>query len=237
MIHDWLNFAQHSLYPPVCLLCGQKNRSKRNLCSACTHGLPWNRHACPRCAAPLPDELAGQACGHCLRHPPAWDVAASPLHYAWPLDMLIQRFKFNADLAAGRMLGDLLANFLAADAAPHPDCLIPVPLHPARLKERGFNQAQELAGPVARRLKIPLASRLCRRIRHTETQSKLDAKSRHRNLQGAFEVIASVAGMDVAILDDVITTGATVSALAGALREAGSARIRVWSLARAAEGY
>ncbi|HET7922972.1 MAG TPA: ComF family protein, partial [Gammaproteobacteria bacterium] len=184
-------------------------------------------------ALPLP-ENATQACGHCLRHPPAWDTASSPLHYAWPLDRLIQRFKFNADLATGRVLGELLARFLAADPGPRPDCILPVPLHPARLRERGFNQALELARPVARRLGIALAPRLCRRIRHTDMQSRLDAKTRYRNLRGAFEVHVPVAGLDIAILDDVVTTSATMSALAEVLREAGCGRIRVWSLARAA---
>lgn len=234
MYDNWLNFAQYVFYPPICLLCGQRKLAQHDLCPGCERDLPWNHHACARCAAPLPREAESQTCGQCLRHPPLWDDAASPLHYAWPLDQLIQHFKFSADLATGRLLGDLLANFLAADPDPRPDCLIPVPLHPARLRERGFNQALELARPVSRRLKIPLMPRLCRRIRHTEVQSTLDARSRRRNLKGAFGVSADVAGRDVAILDDVVTTGATVSALTAVLREAGADRIRVWSLARAA---
>ncbi|MGH8400233.1 MAG: ComF family protein [Gammaproteobacteria bacterium] len=155
------------------------------------------------------------------------------MRYAWPLDHLIQRFKFKADLATGQLLGNLLAGFLAAADSPRPDCLIPVPLHPSRLRERGFNQALELARPVSRRLQVPLASGLCRRVRQTEAQSRLDAKSRQRNLQGAFEVTPGVAGLDVAILDDVVTTGATVAALALALRETGAREVRIWSLARA----
>ncbi|HEX6549193.1 MAG TPA: ComF family protein [Gammaproteobacteria bacterium] len=169
-----------------------------------------------------------------MRHPPVWQQAASPLRYAWPLDLLIQRFKFNADLATGRILGSLLANFLAADPEPRPEMLIPVPLHPTRLRERGFNQALELARPVARRLGVRLATGLCRRTRPTEVQSRLDHESRQRNMRGAFEITAPVAGLDLAIVDDVVTTGATVSALAARLRDAGAARIRVWTLARAA---
>lgn len=233
MIHNWLDFAQNSFYPRACLLCGQSG-AKLDFCAACERQLPWNRHACLMCAAPLPPDDRSRVCGHCLRHPPVWQQAASPLRYAWPLDLLIQRFKFKADLATGRILGSLLANFLAADPEPRPGVLIPVPLHPARLRERGFNQALELARPVARRLGVRLATGLCRRTRHTEVQSRLDHGARQRNMRGAFEITAPVAGLDLAIVDDVVTTGATVSALAARLREAGAARIRVWTLARAA---
>lgn len=234
MIYNWLNSIQHDLYPANCLLCGQRDSSKRDLCHACERDLPWNRDPCRCCAAPLPPGDGTRVCGQCLRQPPVWHAAASPFRYAWPLDQLIQRFKFKADLATGRLLGNMLAGFLAADKSPPPDCVIPVPLHPSRLKERGFNQALELARPVSRRLKVPLALGLCRRTRPTEIQSRLDANSRQRNLQGAFEVIAPVTGLNVAILDDVITTGATVAALTSILREAGTSSIRVWSLARAA---
>jgi ComF family protein len=234
MIYNWLKITQSDFYPSSCLLCGRRSSSKLDLCPACERELPWNRESCRRCAAPLPPGDETRVCGHCLRQPPAWHAAASPLRYTWPLDQLILRFKFKADLATGRLLGNLLAGFLAADTASPPDCLIPVPLHPSRLRERGFNQALELARPVSQRLKVPLTPGLCRRIRHTEVQSRLDARSRQRNLRGAFKVTAPVAGLDVAILDDVVTTGATVAALASALREAGVNGIRVWSLARAA---
>ena len=233
MLHSWLESIHNTFYSPVCLLCGQQTQAKRDICSGCERDLPWNRYACQRCAAPLPADQETGVCGHCLRHPPAWQAATSPLRYAWPLDQLIQRFKFKADLATGKLLGGLLAEYLAADSTPQPDCLIPVPLHPARLKERGFNQALELARPVSRRLRVPLVPGLSRRLRHTEVQSTLDAKSRQRNLHGAFEVFPQVQGLTVAILDDVPTTGATASALSLALHEAGAREVRVWSLARA----
>lgn len=207
----------------------------QGLCPGCEYDLPWNRHACRQCAAPLADAAAHTLCGQCLQRPPVWEAAASPLRYAWPLDGLIQRFKFAADLRTGRMLGNLLAAFLAADGgSPRPDCLIPVPLHASRLKARGFNQALELARPVSRRLRVPLANGLCQRTRATDTQSRLPAAARARTLRGAFAVSNAVAGLRIAIVDDVVTTGSTVSALAETLRGAGAAHIRVWSLARAA---
>lgn len=233
MVYGWLKQAQHWLYRPYCLLCSRPSRSRRELCDACACDLPWNRHACPRCALPMPTESDPRLCGQCLKSPPFWDSAASPLVYDWPLDQLLQRFKFNADLATGQLLGELLADFLAASSAPRPEVLIPVPLHSARLCERGFNQALELARPVSQRLHLRLDSRMCARRKNTAVQSKLDAKERQRNLRGAFEADTAVKNQHVAILDDVITTGATVAALSKVLREAGAARITVWSLARA----
>lgn len=234
MVYGWLAKASRRLYPPYCLLCSQPSRSGRELCNDCARDLPWNRHACPRCALPVPAETGTALCGACLKSPPLWDSAASPFLYDWPLDQLLQRFKFNADLATGQLLGELLAEFLASLPAARPELLIPIPLHSARLRERGFNQAWELARPVSRRLQLRVDSRLCVRRKNTAVQSKLDARERRRNLRDAFEVRALLQGVHVGILDDVVTTGATVAALSHALREAGAARITVWSLARAA---
>ncbi|HEV2213478.1 MAG TPA: ComF family protein, partial [Gammaproteobacteria bacterium] len=222
-----------TLYPPVCLLCGAAGTRGMDLCSACFAELPWNRHPCPRCAAPLPPDIDTPLCGDCIKSPPPWDEAKSPLAYAYPLDKLIQRFKFNGDLPIGRLLGELLADYLAAGGAK-PELLIPVPLHPSRLRERGFNQANELARPIARRFKIKVALQVCARVRATEVQSKLDAAERRKNLRNAFVVKHPLQGKHVAVLDDVVTTGATVEALSAVLKDAGAARITVWSVARAA---
>ena len=233
MVYGWLKRAQLWLYPPYCLLCSRPSRSRHELCQHCQRDLPWNRHACPRCALPMPAESDAPLCGRCLKSPPPWDSAYSPLIYDWPLDRLLQGFKFQSELATGRLLGELLADFLAASPAPRPDVLVPVPLHSARLRERGFNQALELTRPVSRRLHLHPDNLLCVRRINTAAQSKLDAQDRQRNLRDAFEVCRPVTGAHVAILDDVITTGATVAALSKALREAGAARVTVWSLARA----
>src|SRR5574340_1798766 len=133
----------------------------------------------------MPAESGAQLCGQCLKSPPAWDSAASPLLYAWPLDQLLQRFKVHADLATGQLLGELLADFLAAMPGAKPDAIIPIPLHSARLRERGFNQALELARPVSRRLQLRLAHGACLRRKNTAAQSKLDAGERRRNLRAA----------------------------------------------------
>jgi len=221
------------LYPPHCVLCGERGSRGQDLCAACFAELPWNRHPCPRCAAPLPPDADTPLCGECIKQLPAWDEARSPLAYAYPVDKLVQRFKFEGDLSTGRLLGELLADYLAA-GSEKPDCIVPVPLHPSRLKERGFNQAVELARPLSKRLKIKVRLDLCERMRATQVQSKLDAAERRKNLRDAFAVTDSVDGLHIALLDDVVTTGTTMQVLTQTLKDAGARRVTVWSVCRAA---
>jgi ComF family protein len=234
MVYGWPARLHSLLYTPHCLLCGQRSRRERELCAACTRGMSWNRNYCETCAAPLAADSSSRRCGQCLKFPPPWDNAVSPLLYTWPLDQLLHSFKFGGDLATGRLLGELLADYLAAACMSKPDLLIPVPLHNSRLRKRGFNQALELARPVARRLRLSITHTLCVRSKDTAVQSELDAVARHRNLHEAFTVQRSLAGEHVSILDDVLTTGATASALTVALKHAGAATVSVWCLARAA---
>lgn len=224
------------LYPAHCVLCGGEGSGDRDLCGDCFAELPWNRHPCPRCAVPLPADADTPLCGECLRRLPSWDEARSPLAYAFPVDKLVQQFKFAGELATGRLLGGMLADFLAA-GSDRPDCIVPVPLHPSRLRERGFNQAMELARPISKRLKTEVRIDLCERTRATEVQSRLDAAERRKNLKDAFAVTADVQGMHLALLDDVVTTGATMEELSRALRNAGARRISVWSVCRAANPF
>lgn len=173
-------------------------------------------------------------CGGCLRHEPPFAGAWAPFRYEHPLDLLEARFKFHADLAAGRVLSALMIERAAADAPPRPELLIPVPLHSARLRERGYNQALELAQPLARAFAIPLRADLLVRTRATPPQTGLDAKTRRRNLRGAFALAEGTALPEhVALIDDVMTTGATLRECARVLRRAGVARVDVWALARA----
>lgn len=220
------------LYPAHCLLCGDAGVRGRDICRACFGELPWNRRPCPRCAAPLPPDAEERLCGNCLKSLPAWDKAKSPLTYGYPVDRLIQRFKFDGDLPVGRLLAELLADYLAA-GSERPDCIVPMPLHPARLRERGFNQAVELARPVGKKLKIPVRLDLCARVRATDVQSKLDAAERKKNLRDAFAVKNAVDGKHIAILDDVVTTGTTVESLTRTLKDAGARAVSVWCVARA----
>ena len=217
------------LWPPHCLACGEPGLPGRDLCAACHAGLPWNRVACPHCAIPLP--TPDTICGHCLRHPPPLHTTLAACIYGAPLDRMLPRFKFHHDLAAGRLLSQLMAEALAD--APRPQALVPIPLHRARLRSRGYDQALELAKPLARMLELPLQPRLLQRTRATAAQSELDAAARRRNLRRAFAVTAiKPLPAHVALVDDVMTTGATLHAAAAALHRAGVERVDAWVCAR-----
>ncbi|GAB2510277.1 ComF family protein [Pseudoxanthomonas sangjuensis] len=224
----WWRRAGRWLLPPRCLLCGEAGAHGRDLCAACATVLPWNRSACTRCALPLPEP---GVCGECLQRPPALTETRAAFVYGFPLDRLAPRFKFHRDLAAGRLLAELMADGLVA--APRPEALVPVPLHRRRLRRRGYDQALELARPLARTLGIPLHADLLSRQRATAPQSELDAAARQRNLRNAFAVPPNRAmPQHVALVDDVMTTGATLRAAARALLKAGVLRVDAWVCAR-----
>ena len=223
------------LWPRHCLVCGETSEMGHtpgyDLCLSCRAGLPWNHSTCLQCALPLPFTVA--ACGHCLRQPPPLTVAHAAFRYEAPLDRLLPRLKFHDDLAAARLLGWLMAEALGS--AEPPDALIPLPLHRKRLRSRGFDQTLELAKPLARALGIPMLDDVLVRIRETAPQSRLDAPARRRNLRRAFAVRPSVSlPAHVALIDDVMTTGATLHAAADALLRAGVTRVDAWVCARVA---
>lgn len=182
----------------------------------------------------MPLATPAPACGQCLRREPPFARAWAPLRYAHPLDLLEARFKFRADLAAGRVLSSLMIECAADDGPERPDVLIPIPLHAKRLRERGYNQALELVRPLAQTLGVPLRVDALVRMRATPPQTGLDAAARKRNLRGAFAVEPGVSlPAHVALFDDVMTTGATLREAARTLLRAGVARVDAWSLARA----
>jgi len=225
----WLrNDASRLLWPTRCLACDEPGGELLDLCPACAATLPWHRSACRQCALPLP---APGICGGCLVRPPPLHSTHAAFLYGAPLDRLLPRFKFHQDLAAGRLLSQLMAEAFAPLPPPH--ALVPVPLHRARLRRRGYDQALELARPLARALGLPLRVDLLRRVRDTAAQSELDAAMRRRNLRDAFAAPAGAAlPMHVVLVDDVMTTGATLHAAAIALRRAGVRRVDAWVCAR-----
>ncbi len=235
LVNGWLLRVQGVILPPSCILCGERGQAPvLDLCRDCASDLPLNTHACLRCATPLPGAPGGELiCGHCLRRPPRFERAIVPFRYAYPLDQLVRAFKYRGILSYGRVLGSLLADHLAARPGPGPQLIVPVPLHPSRHRERGFNQADELARPISRRLGIEVADRLCRRVRATADQTELDARTRRRNVRHAFEVTGRLNLPHVAVLDDVLTTGSTASELARVLKRAGARTVEIWAVARA----
>jgi ComF family protein len=223
------------LWPARCLVCGERGQAQRDLCGACARSLPWHRSACLRCAMPLPaspDIAAAMVCGECLQRPPPLAQTHAAFAYAHPLDRLLPRFKFHGDLAAGRLLAQLA--FDAFVACERPDALLAIPLHRDRLRERGYDQALELARPLARALRIPLRQEVLLRLRATAPQSRLDAPQRRRNLRDAFSIAEGAKALPahVVLVDDVMTTGATLHAAAKTLRRAGVERIDAWICAR-----
>ncbi|CAM5412888.1 ComF family protein [Rhodanobacter lindaniclasticus] len=225
-----LPVLQRWLLPLRCLLCGAEGANDIDLCADCAAEMPRNRSCCARCALPLATPAA--LCGECQQHAPPWDAAWAPFRYGWPLDRLESRFKFGRDLAAGRVLSSLWQR----EPCPvdRPALLVTVPLHRSRLRQRGYNQALELARPLARARSVPLRHDVLQRSRRTEAQTELDAVGRRRNVHGAFAVCPGLAlPAHVAILDDVMTTGATLAECASVLKRAGVPRVDVWALARA----
>jgi len=239
MVYKWLNTVLWALYPPVCVVCEQALPASAvagDLCDPCRDALPWRRGpVCGQCGLALEGHEALR-CGACLARPPAFDRLFVPLAYESPVGALITDFKFHGRLAPGRVLAGLLTDAVTAAVAdaglPLPEALVPVPLHPARLARRGFNQAVELARPLAGALDLPLHTAGIRRQQDTPAQSTLTAKARRSNLRQAFAVSGPVPAR-VAIVDDVVTTGATVEALARVLQRAGAEQVQVWALARA----
>jgi ComF family protein len=220
------------VFPPRCRLCGAASGSASALCRACLDDLPWLGNSCYRCARTLPGGGETRVCGACLNKPPAFDMASAVLHYHPPVDYLIQRLKFSGELALAPLLARLLGEKITGRATALPELLIPVPLHPVRLRERGFNQATELARHLGRRLDVPVERRLCRRIRHTPPQSLTPPGERRHNLRGAFSLNGELSAEHVAIIDDVMTTGHTANELSGTLRRAGAVLVEAWIIAR-----
>jgi ComF family protein len=231
-VDGWARGAVRALLPLRCLLCGGRGANGRDLCEGCARDIPRNDVCCPRCALPL--KAPAPLCGECLEREPPFASAWVPFRYAHPLDLLEARFKFRGDLAAGRVLVELMIERAAADAPARPDLVVAVPLHVSRLRERGYNQAFELAKPVARALGVPIAREGLTRLRSTPAQTGLDAAARRRNLRGAFAVSCEASlPKHVALFDDVVTTAATVRECARVLRRVGVERIDIWALARA----
>ncbi|WP_339413072.1 ComF family protein [Pseudomonas sp. EA_35y_Pfl2_R5] len=228
-VYNWLKNKQ------ACLLCDETADAALAICTSCEAELPWLGGHCQICALPLPSH--GLVCGACLKKPPSFAKVEAPWRYAFPIDSLITRFKHQAKWPLGRLLGELLSHHLQHafdEGLPRPDLLLPVPLADKRQRQRGFNQAGLLAEWLSASLQLPLQSHWLQRVIDTPAQQQLDAATRKRNLRKAFALApgSALSGLHMALVDDVLTTGATAESLARLLNKAGAARVDVYCLAR-----
>ena len=202
-----------------CFLC--RGAARGVLCEDCDAGLPrLAQPLCPRCALASP---RGETCGRCLAEPPAYDATVAALAYEFPADVLIHALKFRGELALAPFLGSILFQNME-----NTDYIVPVPLSAEGLRERGYNQAVEIARATGR----PIELELCTKLRNTAQQTGLPWSERRRNVRGAFACARRLEGKSVAVVDDVMTTGATLGEVAATLKAAGAARVVNWVVAR-----
>jgi len=219
-----------------CLLCGDFTKRDISLCKACEDSLPRIEHACKQCGIPLENiNTPNDLCGQCIQNPPEVDYTVSLFHYANPVSYLIGQMKFQQQLSSAAILASLLHSEILKrySGMTLPDAILPVPLHNARLAQRGFNQSLEISRDVAKQKKIPLLIDQVSREKHTEAQTHLNKQQRLKNVKGCFKVLSTPVAKHIVIVDDVITTGATTNELAMLLKAEGVEKVGVWSIARA----
>ena len=217
------------ILPRVCRLCDSPINADLDLCPPCWQSLPWNRLPCLRCAAPLSG--GSGLCRQCALKPPPFQRTIAPLLFEDAVPGLIHAIKFGKGYSQAKLLSHLLGDAAAQAEDPLPNLLVPVPLAVGRILRRGHNQAILLAAPLARRFGIPLKRRAVSRVGRTPPQRGQSRAARARSVRGAFKVTQPLAGK-IAIVDDVMTTGATTAELARTLLEAGADEVVVWAAAR-----
>lgn len=220
-----------------CILCAAVDGGTHGLCNACMQHLPWHHMPqCPQCAL-VSD---GLLCGHCLHTAPYFDATHALFRYEYPLDRLLQRYKYQASLPLANTFASFFINTMTETASlktvslasTHKDLIIPMPMHQARLKERGFNQALEIARIISRHSGIKLDFTACQRTRPTPPQASLPLKERIHNMRGVFECRHDLGGLNILLVDDVMTSGASLNELAKTLKHAGAAHVECWVVAR-----
>jgi ComF family protein len=234
---SWL--SSFLFFPGRCLCCGANSFTNQDLCEHCKMALPWQEYACPRCALPLPAP-SSSPCGECQRRRPSFQQSLAAFRYEAPVNRLITRFKHQDGQACGRLLSELFCEWLPShidwNTTARPDYLLPVPLHWTHLWQRGFNQAEWFARDLSRRYNIPCLTDALIRKRSGVAQQSLRREQRLKNLQNIFQIRPKHHSLfinkHIVVIDDVITTGATVENISRLLKDAGAASISVWALAR-----
>ena len=233
MVNKWLKIVQclakHCLQLPAdCLFCCQPSGRSFAVCSACEQSLPFLPEVCPRCALPPEDDANGCICP---KKPPSYDALQAVFDYAWPINRIMAKWKYGGQLYFALML----AHFMVKRLTPRypPDCIIPMPLHPHRLRQRGFNQSIELAKQIAKHHNLSLDRRSCTRIINNSSQSQLSAIDREKNIHASFFAVRNdFKAKHVLIIEDIVTTGATINALSQCLKRQGVQTVEIWCCCR-----
>lgn len=224
------SIAQMLRLPSLCVLCHHYHHQSLAVCEACVGLFAQIGPACRYCALPLPDDKF-LVCGVCALEKPIVDTTITAYLFEEPLRILLHEFKYQEALYLGGFLAKLMLDALP-NRTIETQCLVPVPLHPTRMRQRGFNHAAELAKCLAKKLKIPCELNLCKKIIHTAPQASLNKKQRKRNLSGVF--LSKVTNYrHITLIDDLLTTGSTANELARAFKQQGVARVDLWCCARA----
>ncbi|MGB1647553.1 MAG: ComF family protein [Cycloclasticus sp.] len=229
-IDNWSTTAQSVLYPPTCFICEQQGHNGLDLCLPCFKELKPARYSCLICDIKLPAESS--LCGRCLKNPPSFDQVITLYRYKGLAQHLIQSLKFQSKHSCARILGQLMAHYFKS-LKKNPDALIAVPLHPKRLRRRGFNQCDLIAQHIHHELGIPLIHNQLKRIINTQSQVTLTAKERQKNLNNAFRYLPAHDIKTIALIDDVVTTGSTANEIAKTLKKQGVQQVEIWAFARA----
>lgn len=221
------------LLPIPCFLCGEFSQQEA-LCKACIEDLPWLEQCCQRCALPLNEN---GICGQCLIQPPPQHASLALFRYETPINHCIAAFKFHQQLVFTQLFARLMAEKLQQQDNALPEVLIPVPLHPSRLRRRGYNQSAQLADILARQLNLKVDKTSLIRQRNTVPQIGMSGKERKRNVKRAFSLCKKLPYKQVALIDDVYTTGHTVAEACRCLQQNGVETVEVWTIARAIRHY
>ena len=225
---------KQAIFKQHCLLCASSEANNQAICAACLADLPWYpQTSCPQCGL----ASNGMVCGSCLNSQPDFDATKAVFLYAYPIDAMMLRYKYGNMLNLGNTFGEFLAEKIVLENHfKNIDLIIPMPMHPQRLKERGFNQALEIAKVLTKNCKEKLDYKSIERIKLTPPQASLPLKERVKNIKGAFKVNANkldkLQGKRIAIIDDVMTTGASLNELAKTLKNAGTSHVECWVIAR-----
>lgn len=218
------------LLKQICILCASHEGGELGICMPCLSDLSWHTSPqCPQCGL-ISD---GSVCGSCLKAPPSFDATHALFSYDYPVDKLLQHYKYKETLHLANTFASLLANKIQPSThSLKIDRIIPMPMHVTRLKQRGFNQALEVARLMSNNMQIKLDYQSCQRIKYTPPQASLSLKERIKSIRGVFNCAQSLQGLNIALVDDVMTTGASLNELAKTLKQAGAAHVECWVIAR-----